>query len=315
MNGTLPIPLPVLGVMVLIFMGVCFAALQWVETQDKMRARLARVMNPEMGGYAGGNLGKSDSAQALDYVAKLGAALAKSGILSDETRRELENTIMQAGMRGSRVFGIFIGSKVLLMLGLPLFVYLVVSPSSVSPSTYYLSLGGSFAVGMLAPDFFIKQVRAKHLTQVAKGLPDALDMLVICAQAGLGLENAIDRVAQEFVFANQAVATELAICASEMRIGSDRRMALQAMGDRTGLDVVKRLTGTLIQTMQFGTPLSHALRVLAAEMRTDNLTAFEERAARLPVLLTLPMILFVLPCVFIVVGGPAFLQIAKMFSH
>jgi tight adherence protein C len=130
----------------------------------------------------------------------------------------------------------------------------------------------------------------------------------------LGLETAIDRVAQEFVFANKAVALELAICASEMRIGTDRRVALMTLGDRTGLDSMRRLAGTLIQTMQFGTPLSQALRVLASEMRTDNLTKFEERAARLPVFLTIPMIVFILPCVFIVVGGPAGLEIVKTFS-
>jgi tight adherence protein C len=107
------------------------------------------------------------------------------------------------------------------------------------------------------------------------------------------------------------VALELAICASEMRIGADRRNALLALGERTGLDVMRRLAGTLIQTMQFGTPLSQALRVLATEMRQDNLTKFEEKAARLPVFLTLPMIIFILPCVFIVVGGPAGLSIVK----
>jgi tight adherence protein C len=94
-----------------------------------------------------------------------------------------------------------------------------------------------------------------------------------------------------------------------LRIGADRRTALLALGERTGLDNMKRFAGTLIQTMQFGTPLTHALRVLASEMRTDALTKYEEKAAKLPVLLTLPMILFILPTVFIVVGGPAALRI------
>ena len=174
-----------------------------------------------------------------------------------------------------------------------------------------VTTGGTFALGMLGPAFFVKQMRGALLKKVARGLPDALDMMVICAQAGLGLENAIERVAQEFQFANQAVALELAICASEMRIGTDRRTALLSLGDRTGLEAMRRLAGTLIQTMQLGTPRSQALRVLAAEMRTDNLTKFEEKAARLPVFLTLPMIVFILPCVFIVVGGPAGLSIVK----
>jgi tight adherence protein C len=254
---------------------------------------------------------RREKLRPLDLVAKLGTMLAKSGILSDNTRRNLEQTINQAGLRGTRVFGMFIGSKVLLTIGLPIIAYFIMHGRGFSTGIYYGTVGGSLALGMLAPDYFIKSMRGRHLKKVERGLPDALDMMVICAQAGLGLENAIERVAQEFTYANQAVALELAICASEMRIGADRRNALLALGERTGLESMRRLAGTLIQTMQFGTPLSQALRVLASEMRQDNLTRFEEKAARLPVFLTLPMIVFILPCVFIVVGGPAGLSIAK----
>lgn len=303
------LPLPLIGVTALLFVGGSFVLLRAIEQQEKVRARLARASSPEFGG---GDLpSRKESLKLLDYIAKLGAALAKSGIFSDTTRAQLEHTIAQAGLRGTRVFGLFIGSKVLLMLGFPAIAYILISGHNLSTGAYYGVLGGSFALGLLLPDFIIKQMRSKHLKKVERGLPDALDMMVICAQAGLGLENAVDRVAQEFVFANQAVASELAICASEMRIGTDRRTALLSLGDRTELEAMRRLAGTLIQTMQFGTPLSHALRSLASEMRQDSLTKFEEKAARLPVFLTIPMIVFILPCVFIVVGGPAGLQIAK----
>ena len=310
MNGHLP-PLPLIGFVALSFVVGSFALLRAIDQQEKVRARLSRATGPETGGMLEA---RRDRTRLLDLIAKFGAALAKSGILSDATRAQLEQTINQAGLRGSRVFGLFIGSKVLLMLGLPVVAYLLFGGRGYSTTTFYAILGGSFALGMLSPDFFIKQMRGRHLKQVERGLPDALDMMVICAQAGLGLENAIERVAQEFIFANKAVALELAICSSEMRIGTDRRTALLALGDRTGLEQMRRLAGTLIQTMQFGTPLSQALRVLAAEMRQDNLTRFEEKAARLPVFLTLPMICFILPCVFIVVGGPAGLQIAKTLA-
>jgi tight adherence protein C len=304
----LPLPLPVLGLIAFAFVAGSYALLRAIERDEKVRARLARVTGPDAGPVIEP---KGDGGKALDLIAKLGAALAKSGMLSDTTRAQLEQTINQAGLRGSRVFGLFIGSKVLLMTGLPAAMYLLIGNKDFSPTTFWALEGGAFAAGMLAPDFFIKQMRKRHLKQVEAGLPDALDMMVICAQAGLGLENAIDRVAQEFVYANKAVAMELAICASEMRIGTDRRTALIALGERTGLETMRRLAGTLIQTMQFGTPLSQALRVLASEMRSDNLTKFEERAARLPVFLTLPMICFILPCVFIIVGGPAGLQMGR----
>jgi tight adherence protein C len=292
------------------FMLASYLLLAALDRQERLKARLSRVTGQDS---AIDLPPPRDGAKMLDALAGFGAALARSGILSDSTRRQLEQTIAQAGLRGNRVFGLFIGSKVLLVLTLPTLVYFLIA-SNMSGTNFYLVMGGAIAIGMLAPDFFIKSLRKKHLKLVERGLPDALDMMVICAQAGLGLETAIDRVAQEFVFANKAVALELAICASEMRIGTDRRVALLTLGDRTGLESMRRLAGTLIQTMQFGTPLSQALRVLAAEMRSDNLTKFEERAARLPVFLTIPMIVFILPCVFIVVGGPAGLEIVKTFS-
>jgi tight adherence protein C len=303
------LPLPLIGILALFLVGGSLILLRSIDQQERVRTRLRRVTSLDAGGALGAPRG--ESMRLLDLVAKFGATLAKSGILSDTTRIQLEQTIAQAGLRGSRVFGLFFGSKVLMMFGLPTLVYLAIGGHGYSTTTFWAIEGGAAVIGMIAPDWVIKSMRNAHLKLVEKGLPDALDMMVICAQAGLGLENAIERVAQEFVFANKAVSVELAICASEMRIGTDRRTALLSLGDRTQLETMRRLAGTLIQTMQFGTPLSQALRMLAAEMRQDNLTKFEERAARLPVFLTLPMICFILPCVFIVVGGPAALQIVK----
>ena len=306
------IPLPLVAFAAMLFVGAVFLLSQAIERRERLRVRIAKALTS---GLEGPVEPQRSKAHLLDLLAKFGASLARSGILSDSTRSQLQQTVNQAGLRGSRVFGIFVGSKVLLMLGLPTATYIFLSDKRYSASTFYLVLGVAVAVGMLFPDFFIKQLRAKHLKSLERGLPDALDMMVICAQAGLGLENAIERVAQEFAFANRAVSLELSICSGEMRIGTDRRTALMALGDRTGLEQMRRLAGTMIQTMQFGTPLSQALRVLAAEMRQDNLTRFEEKAARLPVFLTIPMICFILPCVFIVVGGPAGLQIVKTLGH
>ena len=146
-------------------------------------------------------------------------------------------------------------------------------------------------------------------------MPDALDMLVICAQAGLGLEPAMRRVSVEIVHAHPEIARELTQTTNELRISVDSHRALTNLGARTGLDSLRRVTSTLAQTLQYGTPLTEALRTLSAEMRQWMLTRFEERAARLPVLLTMPMILFIFPCVFIVIGGPAVLQLMKAFGQ
>jgi tight adherence protein C len=285
-----------------------------LDKQDRVRARLVGAANTNLPAVVSGGQRPDTQPSAVDVIAKLGSTLAKSGLLPAATRAEFEQTLSQAGWRGGRGLGLFIGCKVLGMTVIPLVTYASISRSNLQPMTFYAVMAIAFVIGMLGPDFVLKQMRAAHLKKVEKGLPDALDMLVICAQAGLALENAIERVAIEFAPANKAVSEELAVCASELRIGADRRAALMGLGDRTGLDTMKRFAATLIQTMQFGTPLTHALRVLASEMRTDNLTRFEEKAARLPVFLTMPMILFILPVVFIVVGGPAFIRIGRMFK-
>jgi tight adherence protein C len=309
---TLPFSPALLAVVALGFVGGSLALMRLMEKQDRVRARLTNVTTPNLPAVVDGTRNDAPPS-AVDVVAKLGSALARSGLLPAATRTEFEQTLAQAGWRGSRGLGLFLGCKVLGMIILPVLAYAAAGGGQVQPLTFYTIMALSLVIGLLAPDFVLKQMRAAHLKQVERGLPDALDMLVICAQAGLALENAIERVAIEFAAANRAVSEELAFCASELRIGADRRAALMALGERTGLDTMKRFAATLIQTMQFGTPLTHALRVLASEMRTDSLTKFEEKAAKLPVFLTFPMILFVLPCIFIVVGGPAGVRISRMF--
>jgi tight adherence protein C len=294
------------------FVGGSVLLMRALEQQEKVKARLSRVTNPGLPAVVGEAQG-GESRGAVGAVAKLGSALTRSGLLPAATRAELEHTLAQAGWRGSQGLGLFVGCKLLGMVLLPAVAYLACSNISIQPLTFYVIIAMAFLVGLLGPDFVLRQMRQRHLKKVERGLPDALDMMVICAQAGLALEAAIERVAIEFAAANAAVSQELAVCASELRIGADRRTALQALGERTGLDNMKRFAATLIQTMQFGTPLTHALRVLAAEMRTDTLTKYEEKAAKLPVFLTFPMILFILPTVFIVVGGPSMIRVSRMF--
>jgi len=312
--NNLPFSPVVLGVLAAAFVIGSLLLMRALDQQEKVKARLVRVANPQLPALSDAAGENKNAGGAVDIVAQIGSSLARSGLLPAATRAEFEQTLAQAGWRGGQGLGLFVGSKVIGMVLLPLLAYGSIARTMTDPMAFYATLTIAFACGLLGPDFVLKQMRAAHLKKVEKGLPDALDMLVICAQAGLALENAIERVALEFAAANANVAQELATCASELRIGADRRTALMALGDRTGLDTMKRFAGTLIQTMQFGTPLTHALRVLASEMRTDALTSYEEKAAKLPVLLTMPMILFILPCIFIVVGGPAGIRLSGAFS-
>lgn len=301
-----------LGILCLGLTGAGLWLLRAVVRQDLQNRRIAAVCGGA--GMAAPGVLQGERG-LLAAVAGLGTLMSRSGLLPASTLIELENTLVSAGMRQFRALALFIGGKLLLLLLLPLLAYLLLHGMAVSPMLRLLGIGGAGIIGLLLPDFIIRRIRARYLKAVGLGLPDALDMLVICSEAGLGLEMALERVASEIELAHPAVAAELKVTSAELRILADRRTALTNMGTRTGLDTLKRLGATLIQTMRYGTPLSQALRTLAAEMRFEMLMRFEAQAARLPVLLTVPMILFILPCIFIVVGGPAGLTVVRTLIH
>jgi len=145
-------------------------------------------------------------------------------------------------------------------------------------------------------------------------MPDALDLMVICGQAGLGMEASMARVAIEIHHAHPMVADELTRTAREMQVDADTAAALASFAGRTELECIRRFATVLSQSMQYGTPMTQALRTLSAEQRQEMLAKFEARAGRLPVLLTLPMIIFILPCVFLIVAGPAIVDVYHTMS-
>jgi len=250
----------------------------------------------------------------LRFVGSVGSLLGRSSFVRGNMGAGMRATLFQAGFRGESAFALFLGSKVLLLAVLPLLAYLLI-PSDVSALKRNGAVLAAAAVGMLAPEFFIKRRRGKYLKTLEGGLSDALDLMVICVESGLGLEPAIERVGQEIATAHPQVALEFDLTINELRIVADRRLALLNLGVRTGLESLKRLSSTLVQTLQYGTPLGAALRVLSAELRSETMTRFEAKAARLPVMLTVPMILFILPCIFLVVGGPALVQVLAIMHR
>jgi tight adherence protein C len=244
-------------------------------------------------------------------VGGLGGVLMKTNVISPATLLKLETTLASAGFRTEAGLQLFIGSKIL-MLGLgPLLAWFALHDVGMPFGVRCLTVFGGLVVGILLPDFIIGRLHARNARALERGLPDALDLMVICAEAGMGLEHAMSRVAIELMPIQPKVSYEFQLVGNEIRLLSDRRVALKNMGVRTGLASFKRLGATLLQALQYGTPLAASLRVLAAELREEAHIRFEGRAARLPVLLTLPMIIFILPCLFLIVGGPAGMQIAR----
>ncbi len=244
-------------------------------------------------------------------IEAVGSAITATGILSSRTRAEFEQTLRAGGLTISHNLELFIGSKIVLGLGMPIVVILLLRHGSMKPMLFFALVAAAAVGGLMLPNMIIGQRRRSTRRAIENGLADGLDMMVICVEAGLGLEAAIQRVSIEVVHAHPKLAAELAITYNDLSIGSDPRVALANIGERTGLTSLKRLGITLMQSVQYGTPLSAALRTLATELRAETLTRFEERAARLPVLLTLPMILFILPCVFLIVAGPIVVQVLE----
>jgi len=171
------------------------------------------------------------------------------------------------------------------------------------------------AAGWYLPMTLISFGITRRAKTVSQGLPDALELLVVCVEAGLSLEDGLERVIRELGPSQPALAEELALTSADLRILPNRDQALSNLGERIDLPGVKSVIATLSQSMRYGSPLAKSLRMVASEMRNDFMVKLEERANRLPTLLTLPVVLFILPTLFLILGGPAALKLIDLFPH
>ena len=219
---------------------------------------------------------------------------------SAQTER-LRGKLLRAGFRSREAVGIYVGLKLACPSTFAFVTFLLVYILHVGavPMLYRpIVLVVAVIAGFLGPDLYLSNAAAKRQQALQKALPDGLDLLVICAEAGLSLDAALNRVADE-----------LALTAVELNFLPERRMALDNFARRADLASIRGVVNTLIQTEKYGTPLSQSLRVLSAEFREQRMLRAEEKAARLPATLTVPMILFILPTLFIVLVGPAMIDV------
>ena len=299
-----PLILGVFASLCFMLMAVSLMMLPHLRRLERIQARLQQVQMNSVATLPNAAL---SGPLLFRFVAAVGARLGGNSFVQARMAGDMRATLAQAGFRGQHAFSLFLGSKVLL-LTLPLFAYLLI-PADTSLLYRNGMLLACVVFGIMAPEFYIKRRRSQYIAALEVGLSDALDLMVICVESGLGLEPAVERVGQEIKAAHPQVALEFELTTNEMRVVADRRAALLNLGLRTGLEPLKRLSTTLIQTLQYGTPLASALRVLSAELRGETMIRFEAKAAKLPVLLTVPMMLFILPCLFLIVGGPAIVQV------
>jgi tight adherence protein C len=173
--------------------------------------------------------------------------------------------------------------------------------------------GGGF--GWFLPQLLVSRLIARRMRAIELGLPEAIELLVIAVEAGLALEDAVDRIVPELRLSQSVLAEELALTSADLKILPNRDAALRRLAERVTVASVHSVVATLSQTMRYGTPLAQALRVVAAELRNDSLLRLEEKANKAPVLLTVPMIIFILPAIFMVIGGPTALRLIDTFFH
>jgi len=179
----------------------------------------------------------------------------------------------------------------------------------------FLPAMAAVVLGFYAPKIYLRNATDKRAKQLQLALPDGLDLMVICAEAGLSLDATLVRVSRELGNTWPELGEEFAITAAELTFLPERRMAFDNLNGRTDSEGIRGVVNTLQQTAKFGTPLAQSLRVLATEMRAARMTRAEEKAARLPAMLTIPMIIFILPTLFIVLLGPAAINVMDTFRH
>ncbi|MEO8374819.1 MAG: type II secretion system F family protein [Sphingomonas bacterium] len=249
---------------------------------------------------------------------RIKAILSSMKVLQDSQVKAAQIKLMQAGIRSKEyAVAVIFGRLVLPIVFGGLMLYLVYGTDmfpTYGPLKRYGIVAVTFILSYKAPDIFLKNKITKRSNLIRKGLPDALDLLVICAEAGLTVDAAFQRVARELGKAYPELGDEFTLTAIELGFLSERRQAFENLAMRVKLDALKGVVTTMVQTEKYGTPLASALRVLSAEFRNERMMRAEEKAARLPAIMTVPLILFILPVLFVVILGPAACSISDAFK-
>ena len=238
-------------------------------------------------------------------------------VLQDSQVKVVQQKLAQAGIRQKEWAVAIIFARMVMPVVLGLLAASVIYWANYFPEWGAFKRFMGFAVmvglGYKSPDMFVGNLVSKRTNEIRKGLPDALDLLVICAEAGLTIDASFNRVAKELGRAYPELGDEFSLTAIEMSFLTERRQAFENLAYRVNLDSVKGVVTTMIQTERYGTPLASALRVLSAEFRNERMMRAEEKAARLPAIMTVPLILFILPVLFVVILGPAACAISDNF--
>jgi tight adherence protein C len=299
----------------LIFLAIIFAAVTLVTmavlsqlNPGRLRGRLDMLKQGEVSE-------EKPLSKWTETIVKLSAPIAKLS-LPDEgwENSALRIRFMNAGYRGASPILLYFAVKTILAIALPmaLFSYSAIAGWNLETKTLLALLLGSATIGYYLPNFILARRIAHRQREIFENFPDATDLMLVCIEAGLGLDAAITRVADEIRLKSLALAEELHLVTLELRAGSSRERALRNLALRTGVAEVDTLVAMLIQADRFGTSMGDSLRVYADDLRTKRRLRAEEMAAKIPLKLLFPLVFFIFPSLLLVLLGPAFIQVYRV---
>ncbi len=258
---------------------------------------------------------KHEQHEALNFIR---VVVTKLKLVQQLQVDKLQSKLINAGFRSKDAVTIFAFAK-LLMPFVGLGVGLLICgidwhhAFAMSQAVGWMKVLGASYFGARLPEIIVANARSRRYAALRKGLPDALDLMMICAEAGLSLSAALDRVAKELARVSPELAEEFGLTSVELGFLPDRATALKHLADRADLQEIRGFVNVIAQTEKYGTPIAQALRVLSKEFRTQRMLRAEQKAARLPAMMTVPMIVFILPTLFIIVMAPAVISIMDNF--
>jgi tight adherence protein C len=295
--GVVAVIIFVLGIGIsIIFMGVT----------DPIRRRLGMISEPDV----------QKGSLALKISTAIGPVAAFVLPREELERSKVKGDLYRAGFHSPQAFQIFYALKVVLTIALAVITIVVAQflPSVTTQGLILYTIMAA-AVGLLVPNYILTKALGRQMRRLRNGFPDALDLLVVCVESGLGLGQALQRVADEIGVSHPELSLELATVNAEMRAGVQREKALKNLGERTGLRDIRGLVALLVQAMRFGTSVADALRIYSEEFRDKRMQAAEEMAAKIGTKMIFPLVLCMFPVFFVVAVGPAALRIIDAFAN
>jgi tight adherence protein C len=308
---------PLLLISVLVFLGILiigWGAYGYLQSRQAVSEWSVRAKGESLSQKAGKKKDQQQQEGMKEYGLKLLEKLGQVNKSKDQASvSQLKAALMTAGYRKAQAPVIFMGTRIFLAATFGV-AFLILGSDAVSdrdPLLFPAFLIGSMFVGYYGPQLWLRNTISKRKDLLVKGFPDALDLMVVCVEAGLGLDQAIARVGQEVKQGHPDLGEEFLLLNLELRAGLSREQALRNLVNRTDLDDIRSLVALLIQTDRFGTSIGQALRVHSDSMRTKRRFKAEEKGAQLPVKLMIPLILFIFPALMVVIVGPGVINLIR----